>query len=201
MNIIPNSINVYEHPIKCANIVIHSGSAKRSLDIVWEYHFPMKYRTLNEGRIYFIIVKSKDILELDLNDDLQYIKKIGASGDKGGIKATLGFYIGGNTGSPSIRSFGINLLMYNELVSGNIIEIWVQFIENGKANLSVFDEVIDGEFPLDPRPFEKIFVDKFYEKEGKYPDWNFQEQCKKWENVMIHEISINELFEKYKQNK
>ena len=69
----------------------------------------------DNGRIYFIVRRN------EYNNE---ILKIGKSECKGGMKSTFSFYQGGLGGSPSLRTFGIHHLIYNELKNNNKIEIY-----------------------------------------------------------------------------
>ena len=67
--------------------------------------------TSNAGRVYLMVVDG-------------VIKKIGGSVSKGGIKSTMSFYESAN-GRPSIRSFGIQQLIFEELEAGKAVEIFL----------------------------------------------------------------------------
>ncbi len=102
------------------------------------------------------------------------IKKIGGSSGKGGIKSTMGFYTSSMTGSPGVPRFVGHLLIAEELKKGSSVELYVitsprtLAIVNGlfgskKLEIASFKEM------------EDLCKSDYYSKEGRYPDWNFQE--------------------------
>lgn len=132
--------------------------------------------TDNAGRIYLIVVNRK-------------IMKIGKSKSRGGIKSTMSFYQGGMQGGPSIRTYGIHILLKEELEKGKKAEIYM--IPSKKSKMVVrglFDE-------------EKIYVTPdildveakckkdYKEKEGKYPPWNFQENGEVWRQDILQGLN------------
>lgn len=135
----------------------------------------------NNGRIYLIVKKNEG--------GIDEIMKIGKSECKGGMKNTFAFYQGGLGGSPSIRTFGIHHLIYNELVSNNSIEIYG--IWNSPVEVQVpglFGETTEFICPSIHAMEEKCRND-YKNVYGKYPQWNFQENAISWPN---------EILEKYK---
>jgi len=121
----------------------------------------------------------KDIL----NDDIariylfvvdSIIKKIGGSAGKGGIKSTMNFYTSAMTGSPGVPRFVIHLLLEEFLKKGSKVEMYmitspkVLATVNGlfgskKVEIASFKEM------------EDLCKSDYYSREGRYPDWNFQE--------------------------
>ena len=102
------------------------------------------------------------------------IKKIGGSSGKGGIKSTMDFYISSMTGSPGVPRFVGHLLIAEALKKGSKVELYmitspkVLAIVNGlfgskKLEIASFKEM------------EDLCKSDYYSREGKYPDWNFQE--------------------------
>lgn len=87
----------------------------------------------DSGRIYFLVSNKK-------------IMKIGKSKCKGGIKQTMGSYQGGMQGGPSIRTFGIHILLKEELYKGKKVEVYMMLCKKAK----MFVEGLFGE--------EKIYI-------------------------------------------
>jgi hypothetical protein len=126
--------------------------------------------TKNCARIYLIVVDEE-------------IKKIGGSQCKGGIKQTLSIYRnGGQKGRPSLRSLGIWYFLYNTILEKKKIEFYMIYQDN-------FDYTIKGLFGFNEvkesyvsyKLLEECCIDDYLEKEnGKYPDWNVQEQAGDW---------------------
>jgi hypothetical protein len=139
------------------------GRSARLLSIDW---IKGQDITSDDGRVYLLCVNG-------------VIKKIGGSQSKGGIKATMSFYISANQGRPSIRSFGIMSLIANELKKGNDVSLYLitspQVIApvNGlfgktECKVSAFKEM------------ERQCLQDYKTLTGGYPDWNFQESGLAW---------------------
>ena len=121
----------------------------------------------SSGRVYLICVNDK-------------IYKIGYSTQKKGIKGTLGFYQGAMGGKPSIRSFGIHILISKELDKGNKVYIYVKHSESKTERIFCLNKVhIISVSPS--KDFESACKKDYYDFEnGKYPKWNFQEKNEQW---------------------
>ena len=108
------------------------------------------------------------------------IKKIGGSVSKGGIKSTMSFYESANCGRPSIRSFGIQQLIFEELEAGKEVEIYLitseQVIAPVKGLLGKKDVMISAF-----KEMEESCLSDYVQVEGDYPDWNFQESGRAWD--------------------
>ena len=136
----------------------------------------------NNGRIYLIVKKNET--------GVDEIMKIGKSECKGGMKNTFAFYQGGLGGSPSIRTFGIHHLIYNELVANNSIEIYG--IWNTPVQVKVpglFGETSELICPSIHAMEDKCRND-YKNVYDKYPPWNFQENAVSWPK---------EILDKYKE--
>lgn len=102
------------------------------------------------------------------------IKKIGGSASKGGIKATMMFYITSMTGSPGVPRFVLHLLIEEALRRKSKVALYiitspkVQAVVNGlfgpkKMKIASFKEM------------ENLCKSEYFFREKRYPDWNFQE--------------------------
>ena len=131
---------------------------------------PKNILTKNYARVYLIVVDG-------------YIKKIGASQAKGGMKGTLNIYKdGGVKGRPSIRSFGVWYFLYNTILQGKKIEFYMIYHPNFEFkvkgllgmhkvnNASISSKLIE----------DICVIDYKLKNKGKYPDWNVQEQGMDW---------------------
>ena len=154
---------------KVGEFTINTSGNKARLRIVWE-NLGNDILKDNSGRVYILCVNG-------------VIKKIGGSVSKGGIKSTMSFYESGNCGRPSIRSYGINQLVYEEICLGNKVEVYMIQSEMvvapvtglfGKSdmNISAFKEM------------EEKCVSDYVSSTGSYPDWNYQEAGKAWERYI-----------------
>lgn len=135
-------------------------------DIAWEKEVGPLIKQEN-GRIYFIIVDGA-------------IKKIGCSECKGGMKTTFAFYKGGLGGSPSLRTFGIHHLIFDELKAEKKVELYGMWNNPIKVEVKgLFGEEEQEIYPAIRSMEEKCRLE-YKEVYGKYPDWNFQENAEQW---------------------
>jgi hypothetical protein len=123
------------------------------------------------GRIYFIVVNGK-------------IFKIGSSSCRGGIKNTFGFYEGGLGGSPSIRTFGIHLLIQEQVDIGSKVQIYALFNDPIKVMVKGLKSSVERITYPQISDMEDVCREDYKEVYGKYPQWNFQESVEEWpENI------------------
>jgi len=157
-----------EHPIRKIKFVF--------LNEIYDEHnkkIDSKILRDNSGRVYIIV-----------SDNI--IKKIGGSESKGGIKSTMSFYQGGLQGGPSIRSYGIHILISEELEKNNKVEIYMITSEKRKMKVKgLFDEkeIEVGAF----RDMENRCKEDYKSVEGKYPPWNFQENGTIWRTDILRD--------------
>lgn len=102
------------------------------------------------------------------------IKKIGGSASKGGIKATMSFYVSAMTGSPGVPRFVAHLLIEEALIKGSKLELYMITSPMVLAKISGLYDYEEGMIASFKEMEDKCKNDYFL-KEGKYPDWNFQE--------------------------
>lgn len=124
------------------------------------------------------------------------IKKIGGSACKGGIKATMSFYINAMTGSPGVPRFVIHLLIAEALKNGSKVELYMITSPRTIAKvpgLFGYKEVEIASF----KEMEGLCKSDYYSKEGRYPDWNFQENHEPYppelakQHVLYHQKRLN----------
>jgi len=132
-----------------------------------EYVCDKETQKKENGRIYFIIVDDK-------------IYKIGSSECKGGIKTTFAFYEGGLGGSPSIRTFGIHLLIQEQLNLGKTIKIYALFNEPIKVTINGLSSSVEKITYPQIKEMEDLCREDYKKIYGKYPQWNFQENVEEW---------------------
>lgn len=135
-------------------------------DIKWNKNDDSLFDT--SGRVYFITSNGE-------------IKKIGGSQDKGGIKGTFSWYINNAlSGGPSVRTYGIHILIREELDKGNEVEVYSIFSQKIMAPVKgLFGETII-ETNIDFKTMENICKNDYISIMGNYPVWNFQERGDKW---------------------
>ena len=168
--------------IKIGNFVLRQNH-KNKIDIRYLPNINKKILTDNSARIYLII-----------QDGI--IKKIGGSTSKGGIKATMSFYISAMTGSPGVPRFIIHLLIAKALINKSKVELFMitspktLAMVNGlfghkKVKIASFKEM------------EDLCKSDYYSREKKYPDWNFQENHKPYppklarKHVLYHQKRLS----------
>src|SRR3989344_2608067 len=136
------------------------------------------------GRVYIIAVGG-------------IIKKIGGSQSKGGIKATLSFYQSAMQGGPSLRSYGIHLLIKEVLGKGKKVEIYLITSKSVRASV----KGLFSEKRKDTNVFKEM-EDKCkedYKKiEGDFPEWNYQERAVPWPRN-IHKSYVKFLTKRVKR--
>lgn len=159
------NVESIQNVIYIGDIVRKNTNAKSKWKL--DYKCDKLIQTKENGRIYLIVV-----------DDVIY--KIGSSECKGGIKSTFSFYEGGLGGSPSIRTFGIHLLIQEQLELGKKIQIFVLFIEPIKVKISGLQSSIEKTTYPQIKEMEDLCREDYKRVYGKYPRWNFQENVEEW---------------------
>lgn len=139
------------------------------------------------GRIYIFIEE---------NTDGSYkILKIGKSNDKGGMSGTIGFYSNALSGTPSQSRYCLHYLINRKLSQGKKIKAYVFFTDSIQQTIKGFTTEKNIHIPPDMTYVEKIYLDDYKKINGKYPEWNFQE------NSEEHDYVLMENFGKFIQNK
>lgn len=138
------------------------------------------------GRVYIIAVDG-------------VIKKIGGSQSKGGIKATLSFYQSAMQGGPSLRSYGIHLLMKESLEKGKSVEIYLITSQSVKAPVKgLFSEEKKSTNVF--KEMEDKCKEDYKKREGDFPEWNYQERAVPWPKE-THESYVKFLAERFRRRK
>ena len=104
----------------------------------------------------------------------EVIKKIGGSAAKGGIRATMSFYLTSQQGAPGVPRFVIHHLIRREIDAGKKVELYMITSPKVMANVNgLFSsyEVAIASF----KEMEDICKSDYFKIEKRYPDWNFQE--------------------------
>jgi hypothetical protein len=139
---------------------------KARIKVEWDKSVDKVTLKDNAGRVYLLCVNG-------------VVMKIGGSQCEGGIKSTMGFYCGGTTGRPSIRTFGINQYVWDEIQAGNEVEI---YMINSKRVPAPVQGLYDIE-TMDVAAFKEMeskCVSDYVTMEGKNPAWNMQESAEAW---------------------
>jgi len=147
--------------IKVGDFILRNDNTPNKIDIRYLPNLGRDILEDDSARIYIIVVNG-------------IIKKIGGSASKGGIKATMSFYINAMQGSPGRPRFIIHLLIERELKNGAKVELYM--IRSPKIKTKIpglfgYKEVEIASY----KEMEDLCKSDYYSKEGRYPDWNFQE--------------------------
>lgn len=147
--------------IKIGDFVLRNDNTPNKINIEYLPNLGKDVLEDNSPRIYLIVVNG-------------VIKKIGGSSSKGGIKATMSFYINAMQGSPGRPRFIVHLLIEKELKKGSKVELYM--IRSPKIKAKVpglfgYKKIKIGSY----KEMEDLCKSDYYSQEGKYPDWNFQE--------------------------
>ena len=151
--------------IKVANIIARNDLSKNKIKMEWE-DLDNSILKDNSGRVYLIVVDGE-------------IYKIGGSQSKGGIRGTFSPYCGGMNGSPSVRTYGIHILIREQLDLGKKVEIFMISAKKVRAMVpGLFDsnEIDISAF----KEMENLCLEGYVNLENKFPIWNFQESNKPW---------------------
>ena len=144
--------------IKVGDFVLKQNH-RNHIDIKYLPTLNNKVLTDNSARVYLIIQDG-------------VIKKIGGSASKGGIKATMIFYVSAMTGSPGVPRFVAHLLIEKALRSKSKVELYMITSPKTLAKVSG----LFGHKKVEIASFkemEDLCKSDYFSKEGKYPDCSF----------------------------
>lgn len=146
--------------MKIGNFVLRKNHKNK---INLEYSPGISKSILNDdiARIYLFVVDG-------------IIKKIGGSAGRGGIKATMNFYISSMTGSPGVPRFVVHLLIAEALKKGSKVELYM--ITSPKTLATI--NGLFGSKKVEIASFkemEDFCRSDYFSIEKRFPDWNFQE--------------------------
>ena len=169
-------INKVKTAFKIADIKLVPNSTKLNFNYLKDLKdengkkLPQSVLRENYARVYLIAVDGE-------------IKKIGGSQSEGGIKQTLEIYRdGGIGGRPSIRSFGIWYFLYSTMLQKHKIEFYMIFQDNFEAQIKGlfgYNKVLKASYSY--KLLENCCMNDYLKQSnGKYPDWNVQEQAGDW---------------------
>ena len=173
------NISAISTAIKVGTFKLNTNGNKARLRVEWE-KLDNDVLKNDAGRVYILACNG-------------VVKKIGGSVSKGGIKSTMSFYESANCGRPSIRSFGIQQLIYEEILLDRNVEIYMISSEQVSApvrGLFGTEKLMISAF----KEMEEKCLEDYVAIENKYPDWNYQESGKPWEQH-IQEAHAQQLAE------
>jgi hypothetical protein len=151
--------------IKVANIVIRDDSSKNKIKMQWE-NLGTDILKDNSGRVYLIVVDGE-------------IYKIGYSQSKHGIKGTWYPYCGAMSGAPSVRTYGIHILIREQLNLGKKVELYMIVSKKIKVMVSGLFDSTELEVSAS-KEMERLCLEEYVIIENQFPIWNFQESNRPW---------------------
>jgi len=149
------------------------------------YNIPLKVLKDKSGRVYLIVV-----------DEVIY--KIGGSQSINGIKGTWSPYCDCMNGSPSVRTYGIPILIREKLDAGNKVELYMITSAEVEAPVKGLFGEEKQKIGIDFKAIETKCKEDFKNNTGHYPEWNFQESNKPWPREI--QEGCNKLNEKTSKN-
>ncbi len=155
--------------IRVGTFTLNGGTSKARLKLNYE-NLSREVLKDDAGRVYLLVKDDK-------------IMKIGGSVSKGGIKSTMSFYVSANTGRPSIRSFGINQLVYEAVMKGEEVSVYMITSEQVSAPVKGLFGTEQMSISAFKEMEEKCIAD-YVASEGNFPAWNYQEAGKAWEQYI-----------------
>src|SRR3989344_3890384 len=160
---------------KIGNFFLRSGH-RNKIDLNYLPSLSRKFLTDDAARIYLVV-----------QDGI--IKKIGGSASKGGIKATMSFYVGAMTGSPGVPRFVLHLLIAQALSKKSKMELYM--ITSPKTMATVNGLFGPKKMKIASfKEMEDLCKADYYSVENRYPDWNFQENNDPYPATLAHQYNL-----------
>lgn len=152
---------------RVAEVVLNTDpETKVALKMLWDSSVPKSMLKDPAGRVYIIAV-----------DDVIY--KIGGSQAGGGIRGTWSSYCSGNSGRPSDRTYGINVLIQEQIALGKKVEVYLIQSEQVEAQVTgLFNKETQKISAF--KEMERKCLNDYVTIEEKFPEWNFKEANKAW---------------------
>jgi hypothetical protein len=174
------NITEAKNAVKIGEFGLRKNHANK-IELKYGAQVPQSLLTDNAPRVYLFVVDGE-------------IVKIGGSASKGGIKATMNFYVAAMQGSPGRPRFIIHLLIEEALKLGKAVSLWMIVSPSVLApiyGLSRVENVEVSSF----KEMEDLCKEEYFEREKSYPIWNFQE------NGAPYPKKFDELHNKYHANR
>jgi hypothetical protein len=156
--------------IKIGHIIVgeseYSGDSyvyhKKALELIFDENFPQELKKKHLSLIYLFTI----------NGD---IFKIGKSSGKTGISGCMSFYLKSGQDDPGINRFSINIFIREELSKGNVVEVYMTFMDLITVEVPGLTKNGIVDVPISAKGMEDLFMKQYHSKEKKYPKWNYQE--------------------------
>jgi hypothetical protein len=153
---------------KIGDFFIRNDGSPHKIDLKYLPTISSDYLSDDSARIYLFVVDG-------------VIKKIGGSASKGGIKATMSFYVNALAGSPGVPRFVLHLLIHRALIATSKVELFMITSEKTLARVSGLFASKEMEI-ASFKEMEDLCKADYFAAEKKYPDWNFQENSTDYPN-------------------
>lgn len=160
---------------KIGDFVLRNNS-RNKIDMKYLSEIDRETLTDDSPRVYLIVQDG-------------VIKKIGGSAQRGGIIGTISFYVGAMTGSPGVPRFVIHLLIAEALTKGSNVEMYMITSPKTLALVSGLFGTKNVEI-ASYKEMEDFCKSDYYSVEGKYPDWNFQENHEEYPPRLARQHTI-----------
>ncbi len=158
---------------KVGTFIKRDDASPDKIQVVW---VDPKDKILKDkrGRVYLLVVNG-------------LIYKIGGSQAVGGIKSTIQSYTNCMKGSPSDRTFNIHKLIRRELDLGNNVELYMITAEPVTAPIPGLFGITQG-ITCPFKEMETQCVKDYFQSQGCYPKWNFQESGNQYPQELVEEF-------------
>ena len=146
----------------------------RKLMAVWDRDMGSARLKVNTGRVYLVVINGE-------------IEKIGGSQSKGGIKNTIGSYLGGYAPGNSPRTYCCWNKFYQAIKNGDKVEIYATWAPTVECVIPTMTGSVTRTIPVDFHTIEDAFVQEYVLKHGKHPELNIQEAGRTWQETGLLE--------------
>src|SRR3989344_1820823 len=161
--------------VKIGDFVLRKNN-KNKIDLKYLPGLDKKILADNSARIYLFV-----------QDGI--IKKIGGSASKGGIRATMNFYVSAMTGSPGVPRFVVHLLLEKVLKQKSKVELFMITSPGTLAKVSGlfgYKKVPIASF----KEMENFCKSDYFSIEKRFPDWNFQENHEPYPSALARKHNL-----------
>lgn len=128
-----------------------------------DFNFPKDLKKKHVSMVYIMVVNG-------------VVYKIGQSSCKSGIDGCMSFYFSAGQDDPGINRFGINALIRKEMEEGRMVEIYMIYMEPIVVKTPTLFGEAEIVTPVSAKGMESECLKEYFEREGSYPVWNFQER-------------------------
>jgi hypothetical protein len=135
---------------------------RHALELEYDSECPRDLRNRHLSIVYLFTV----------NGD---IFKIGQSSGRSGIAGCMNFYLKSGQDDPGINRFAINNLIRDEISKGNVVNVYMTYMDLIKIEVPGLLRPGLVEVPISAKGMEALFMEQYFSEEGCFPPWNYQE--------------------------